>query len=177
MSSTPLRMQSTDPAAARRLDWGAIWSGVFMFTAIWAVFEALAWAILRSTSGPPAMGAFMAVWTVVLSLIALYIAARESARLAALATRHDGMVHGMVMFGLAVACIMVLSSLSIVVLAQSWAGALLRDLPLRMYASGWAWTEFLSLFLGWIAAMVGASNGIERRTNTLSQSTTVRPAA
>ena len=47
MEDTQLRTQSTYSEAPMRrgADWSAIWGGVFVFAAIWGVFETLAFAI------------------------------------------------------------------------------------------------------------------------------------
>ena len=98
----------------RRTDWGTIWGGVFTFMAIWSVFGALGLAIFASTANPNAprpvlgMRVGLGIWIVVLSIIAMYVAGRETDRLAAVNNRHDGLIHGMMMFGLSFAAVMVL---------------------------------------------------------------------
>jgi len=42
----------------------------------------------------------MGIWTVALTIIAMYFAGFETARLAGFSTRHDGLVHGLMMFDL-----------------------------------------------------------------------------
>ena len=44
----------------------------------------------------------MGVWTVVLTISAMYVAGLETGHLAGVVARHDGLMHGMMMFGLAV---------------------------------------------------------------------------
>ena len=95
-------MQSATPDAVMRArtDWGAIWGGIFTFAAIWAVFESLALAIFRTPAAATGMEAGKALWTIALTVIAMYIAGLETGRLAGIATRHDGLIHGLMMFGL-----------------------------------------------------------------------------
>ncbi len=95
-------------ARASRTDWGAIWAGVFTFVAIWSVFGLLGLAIFASLGNPDVanrlmgMSLGMDIWAIVLTIIARYVAGRETGRLAAVGNRHDGLIHGMIMFGLSV---------------------------------------------------------------------------
>src|SRR6185437_8177856 len=105
------------PVIKNRIDWGAIWGGVFCFMAIWAVFGALGLAIFASAATPGAnapvlgMSVGIAFWSVILTIIAMYVAGRETGRLAGVANRHDGLVHGLMMFGLSVVSLVVLVSI------------------------------------------------------------------
>src|SRR5919201_2243788 len=91
----------------RRVDWRAVWGGTFIFYAIWAVFGALGLAIFASnanrSAAAPVTGQSvgMAIWAVVLTIIAMYVAGRETGRLANVGSRHVGWVHRMIMFVLA----------------------------------------------------------------------------
>lgn len=72
-----------------RVDWGAIWAGVFVFVGIWSVFGLLGMAIFASAANAntqnPVMGMSvgMGIWAVVLTIVAMYVAGRETGRLAA----------------------------------------------------------------------------------------------
>src|SRR5689334_11235987 len=100
-----------------RTDWGAIWAGVFTFIAIWSVFGLLGMAIFASAANPQAanpvtgMSVGMAIWAIVLTIIAMYVAGLETGRLAGVTNRHDGLVHGMIMFGLSVVAALVITVL------------------------------------------------------------------
>ncbi|HLI63995.1 MAG TPA: hypothetical protein VKV05_11380, partial [Terriglobales bacterium] len=108
MSDLAYGTQDSAPAYKAGLtNWGAIWAGVFTFAAIWAVFEALAVAIFGAGFS---MG--MAIWTIVLTVIAMYIAGLETGRLADVANRHDGLIHGVIMFGLSVVSAALLMSVA-----------------------------------------------------------------
>jgi len=106
-----------------RVSWGAIWAGVFTFSAIWAVFGTLALAIFASNANAnvtaPVTGqsAGIAIWSIILTIIAMYVAGRETGRLAAVTNRHDGLIHGMIMFGLSVVSAIILTALAGAVLS------------------------------------------------------------
>jgi hypothetical protein len=182
MEDTRLRTQSTHSEALMRrgADWSAIWGGVFVFAAIWGVFEMLAFAIF---GGPKTlanvqtgMGAGMAIWTIVLTIIAMYVAGRETARLAGVVTGHNGLVHGMMMFGLTVVSAVVLTMLSGIVLASgSMVTAGARDGNLM--SVGAEWTAFIALLLGWFAAMGGASTWAKQVVAASKAPMQMRPAA
>lgn len=89
-------------------NWGAIWGGAFTFYAIWAVFGVLGVAIFGSAASPNAahpvtgMNIGISVWSVILTIIAMYVAGRVTGHLAGIGNRRDGVVHGITMFGLSV---------------------------------------------------------------------------
>lgn len=93
--------------APRRTDWGAIWAGVFVFIGIWSVFGLLGMAIFASAANANAaqpvtgMGVGEAIWGIILTAIAMYVAERETGHLARQESRQDGLIHGLIMFGLA----------------------------------------------------------------------------
>lgn len=167
-----------------RTDWGAIWAGVFCFVAIWSVFGLLGEAIFASASNPNAanpvsgMSVGMSIWAIILTIIAMYVAGRETGRLAGVANRHDGLIHGMIMFGLSV-----VSTIVIVVLAGATLsggtgitnGGAHSPYVLSVFADlGWA--GFIALLLGWLAAMGGASTGVAKKVAT-NNVRDIRPAA
>ncbi len=173
MAETPLQNELAY-SKRRPSDWGAIWGGVFVFTAIWAVFESLALAIFGTAN----MGPGMAIWTIVLTIIAMYIGARQTSRLAAANTKNDGLMLGMMMFGLSFVSALVLTTLTSLVLgygATTTAGT--HGLWAIGLTHGMAWTGFLTLFLGWLAALGGATSGVERSTVATRPAVEMRPAA
>lgn len=171
------------PASGSRMDWGAVWSGLFTFFAIWSVFGFLGIAILTRPSNFPSattggMSLAMEIWAIVLTLVAMYIAGRETGRLAAVSTRHDGLTHGMVMFGLSVIAVLLIAvfgSINIGAASSFSAGLHSGSLPALFVNLGW--TGFLSLFLGWLAALSGASTGAQRRKQPERAAQPIRPAA
>ncbi len=180
MADRSLPMQSTYPERhkRRRPDWSAIWGGAFVFAAIWAVFESLAFAIFGIPAAWSGMGAGMAIWTVVLTIIAMYIAGIETGRMSGAATRHEGLVHGVMMFGLCTVGVGALTSLAAAMLSYG-AGvvASTHSVLTPGPTTGLAWTGFLSLILGWLAAMGGASSGVEAKGGETRQPVPMNPAA
>jgi hypothetical protein len=144
-----------------RTDWAAIWAGAFAFMAIWAVFGSLGLAIFAGTAIPTMpLGVGMGIWAIVLTAIAMYVAGRITSYLAAVSSRLDGVVHGMVMFGLTVAALGVLAVLgrTAPALATVHAHYLLATL------GEFGWVGFLSLILGWLGALLGSSAIVSKRT-------------
>lgn len=163
---------STRYASVSRTNWGAIWGGVFTFAAIWTVFEALALAIFPSITSAP-----FEIWTVVLTIIAMYVAGLETGRLGGVTTRHDGLVHGIMMFGLSVVSIIVVDLLASGAMAGTMAA---RTGYTYNLSGGTEWAVFGSLFLGWLAAMGGASSGVSRHAGEVrrpAEPVQMRPAA
>src|SRR5690348_15614621 len=68
--------------------WGAIWAGLFAFVAIWSVFGLLGEAIFASAANPNSanpvsgMSVGMGVWSVILTIIAMYVGGRVTGALA-----------------------------------------------------------------------------------------------
>jgi hypothetical protein len=168
-----------------RTDWGAIWAGVFCFVAIWSVFGLLGEAIFASASNPNSaqpvtgMSIGMAIWGIILTIIAMYVAGRETGRLAGVDTRHDGLVHGMIMFGLSV-----VSTVVIIVLAGATlsggvgiTGASAHSPYVLSVFADLGWAGFVALLLGWLAAMGGASAGVARNAGSANNVRDIRPAA
>lgn len=178
-----LSYRAVEAVPARgRTDWGAIWGGVFCFTAIWAVFGALGLAIFASVANPGTaqpvlnMSVGIAIWMIILTIIAMYVAGVETGRLAAVATRHDGLVHGLVMFGLSVVGMAVLASIGGSALSGGTGVNAAGHSPyIFTVVADLGWGGFVALFLGWLAAMYGASTGVSHKvTHEVKE---IRPAA
>jgi len=162
--------QSVNIEPRRTLNWGAIWGGVFSFAAIWSVFGVLGVAIFASSANPNAprpvsgMNVGMSIWAIVLTIIAMYVAGRVTGSLASATTRNEGVKHGLVMFGLSVVSVIILSAIGGAALSG---GAGVNGTPHSGYILGafadLGWAGFVSLFLGWLAAMGGASTGSHSR--------------
>jgi hypothetical protein len=159
----------------RRTDWGAIWAGMFTFVAIWSVFGLLGVAIFATAANPraanPVMGMSwgIGIWAIVLTIIAMYVAGRETGRLAGVTNRHDGMVHGMIMFGLSVIAALLVTVLGGSAMAGGTgiAGSTHSVFLLDVF-TGLGWFGFVSLLLGWLAAMAGASTGAAIKVQSLN---------
>lgn len=130
--------------------WDAIWAGTFAFVAIWSVLGALGLAIFAA--GPNLVG--MGIWTVILSIIALFVAGRVTSRLA---LGHDVLMLGTVTFGLCVAASLVIGLFAALGLSMVSAAAGAHLMTAGTLA-GVAWVGFLSMLLGWIACVIGASS-------------------
>lgn len=177
-----------DPArSAQRTDWRAIWAGSFVFYAIWAVFGALGLAIFATNANPnagaPVMGESvgMSIWAIILTIIAMYVAGRVTARLADARTKGDGLQHGQIMFGLSVVGLIVLASLGSTALLQgnATAAAASTHSPYALtVVADLGWAGFVALFLGWLAAMWGGTAGVTREvTRSQAELREIRPAA
>lgn len=166
-----------------RLDWGAIWAGMFTFAGIWAVFGFLGIAVFSSTGNVNAahltteMGVGMGIWAIVLTIIAMYVAGLETGRLAAASNRLNGLLHGMVMFGLSLVGIMVLIIIGNGITVAAAPVPAVHGSSLFDMNVGLSWAGFLSLFLGWLAAMSGASVGARRKTESNKPAQPLRNAA
>lgn len=164
MAATTVDVLST---RRMRTDWGAIWAGMFSFIAIWSVFGSLGLAIFASTATPAAahpltsMGWGMGIWAIVLTIIAMYVGGRVTGHLAGLTRRQDGMLHGQIMFGLSCVAVLVLAVLASDSLAARQ-GTAVTTQSFSMVA-GLGWAGFLSLLLGWLAALGGATTGVHKQ--------------
>lgn len=187
MAELTYRSENTTSRASRT-DWGAIWAGVFTFVAIWSVFGLLGIAIFASVGNSDAanplvgMSLGMDIWAVVLTIIGMYVAGRETGRLAAVGNRHDGLIHGMIMFGLSVMAVVLLAVVAGTNSGSSLSGGTgLIDGMHSRYLSGLSvnlgWTGFLSMFLGWLAAMGGASTAVQHKSQPERTAQQIRPAA
>jgi hypothetical protein len=140
-------------------DWGAIWAGVFTFFAIWCVFGLLGMSLFSDVSGSRiGVSVGMGIWAVILTIVAMYVAGRATGHLAGVSTARDGLIHGVVMFGLSVMIALGVTALaghSIDVNAATAVGA--RSPYLLGIFADLGWFGFLSLFFGWLAAMGGAT--------------------
>lgn len=149
-----------------RTVWGAIWIGVFTFVTVWSVFGMLGEAVFASAANPTApaptggMSAGMAIWGIVLTIIAMYVAGRATGHFAGIADRAGRIMHGMAMFGLSVISVVLIVVLSgSALLGNSGAAANPHNPYMLTVFSDIGWVGFASLFLGWLAAIGGAAHG------------------
>lgn len=140
-----------------RPNWGAIWAGVFTFIAIWAVFGALGFSIFGPNAAASASGATvgMDIWGIILTIIAMFVAGRTTGGLAGIDNSRDGVSLGMVMFGLAVTAVAIVVAIGGGAFGVVAAGGTHSVFALGAFLYGWP--MFLALFLGWLAALGGAS--------------------
>lgn len=158
MADPVFRYPSGVPVIRSGAPWGAIWAGVFSFMAIWSVFGLLGAAIFSSAGNmahpSTGIGWGMGIWSVVLTMIAMFVGGRVTARLSGAWTRSEGAIAGMTMFGLAV-----VSTLLIVVLTGAASGnAAAAGAPYLIgVISPVGWFGWFALLLGWLCAMGGAA--------------------
>ena len=134
--------------------WGAIWAGVFAVAAIWSVFGLLGASIFDVSAGGSVSPWGMGIWSIALTMIAMYVGGRVSAHLANLQERTDRIMCGMTMFGLSA-----VSSAVLVILAGAVSGsstAAVSGPYLASVITTVGWFGFVALFLGWLCAIAGA---------------------
>ena len=145
-----------EPAAVlTHPNWGSIWAGVFTFLAIWSVFGSLCLAIFARSAS---LSIAMSVWGIILTIIAMFVAGRTTGQLAGITDSREGVMHGMIMFGLAVTSalfIMIVGGISFG--STQLSGAAHSSYLLGIF-SDFGWVLFVGLFLGWLAAIGGASS-------------------
>ena len=171
---------------ANRTAWGAIWIGVFSFVAIWSVFGILGEAIFASSASPNAahpvtgMSAGMGAWATILTIISMYVAGRVTGHFSEIDDRNGRIMHGMAMFGLSVIAVIVMVILSGTAISggSGVPGGPHSSYMLTVFADV-GWIGFVSLFLGWLAAMGGAAHGAIRHAASAGNTKVrdIRPAA
>jgi hypothetical protein len=146
-----------------QLNWGAIWAGIFTFVAIWSVFGMLGLDLFATAPSPnpsepiPGMNVGAAVWGPILTMIAMFVAGRVTGQLAAIHNSRDGIIHGMVMFGMSVAGAVVLAVIGGNAFGSTFIDRIAHSVYILTIFSDLGWVLFVSLLLGWLAAMAGAS--------------------
>jgi hypothetical protein len=161
-------------ALPMQTNWGAVWSGLFTFIGIWAVFDLLGYAIFpRAANGGIDMA--WGIWSIVLAAIAMFVAGRVTGTLAAL-RGSSGVRHGMIMFGLSVAAAVVLTWASSLLAGFSEPGTMTRGVMPSLFPHD-AWVAFGTLFLGWLGAMFGASSAAAPKSEMAGSVKEIRPAA
>ncbi|HJU17450.1 MAG TPA: hypothetical protein VJ770_13405 [Stellaceae bacterium] len=97
------------PGAFRRISWGGVFAGLFLVLAIQLLLSILGFGVGLSlmhpgrggTPGVGNIGLGVAIWWVVSYWIALVIGSYAAARLAGIALRFDGVLHGLVTWAFA----------------------------------------------------------------------------
>src|SRR5688572_4870105 len=88
-----------------RIRWGAVFGGAVAALGIWALLHAFGLAVGLSTVDPAdgnlrGAGIFTGIWSIIASLIALFIGGLVASRGADALTKGSGAMHGLVMWGL-----------------------------------------------------------------------------
>jgi len=170
--------------AQPRTNWGAIWAGLFASVAIWSVFGLLGEAIFASSASPNAahpvtgMSVGLAIWAIILTIIAMYVGGRITGDLAGVSARGQGAIYGTAMFGLAV-----IATILVVVMGGT---ALSGDTGVQAGAhspymltvfADLGWAGFIALLLGWLGAMGGAVHAVKSAARPADNVRDIRPAA
>lgn len=160
----------------RSINWSAIWSGLFAFLSIWAVFEILGYAIFpRVANG--SIDVALGIWSIVLAAIAMFIAGRITGGVAAVTGSSSALRHGLIMFGLSVAAAIVLTMWGTSLLAGFFEPGTMIHAVMPNLAPQNAWIAFGILFLGWLGALFGASSAAAPKTETAANVKEIRHAA
>lgn len=147
------------------LSWSAIFAGCFLFLAIEVTFGVLGMAIFASAAGRQAaqpstgMSIGVGIWTVVLSIIALYFAGKTAGRLSGVVDRNLGVYHGLVTFGMSIFASVLLFSLAIGSSSMGVNATRLSAPKLISDLSTGGWWLFIALLLGFVASATGGSHG------------------
>jgi hypothetical protein len=144
------------PVARRQTEWGAIWAGVFTVAAFWSVFGVLGASIFDVSAGGSVSPWGMGIWSIVLTMIAMYVGGRVTGHLAGVQTRGAAVASGMTMFGLSA-----VSAAVLVILASGSSHAGVTGPYLAGVITTMGWFGFLSLFLGWLCAIGGATSAVQ----------------
>lgn len=88
-----------------RLSWGAIWAGFVVATVVQMALSVLGMAIGLSAfdpgvDAPAGFGVGAAIWFIATAIVSLWLGGMVLGRLAGILKKRDGMLHGVVMWGL-----------------------------------------------------------------------------
>ncbi|HET9742038.1 MAG TPA: hypothetical protein VFQ00_04750 [Terriglobales bacterium] len=151
----------------RGLSWSAIFGGTFVFLAIEVTFGVLGAAVFASATTPAngnvvtsGISTGVGIWAIVLSIIALYFAGRTAAVLSRTTSRHVGLYHGLVTYGMALFTTVLVISMAVAGTAATTANNAVASSSgvARVLADGGWWT-FVALVLAMIAACIGGHQG------------------
>lgn len=152
-----------------RTSWGAIFAGTFVFLAIEATFGLLAVAIF-GTSAVPGIGAGKGIWAIVLSFIAVGIAARATVHLGGISNSWSAMYHGLATFGLCIfTSFLIAVGMSLAVPAAAMSAV-------NVIGANPTWLFFTLLAAG-IAAIGGARPVAAAAEARMEERSAFRPAA
>ena len=167
ITTTPGELGSYRPSA---ISWGSIFAGCFMFIAIEVTFGLLGLAIFASAANPNAahpvggMSTGIGIWTIVLSIIALYFAGKTAARLSGAVTSNIGLYHGLVTYGMSIFATVLIAAMT---LGSTVAGNAnlngVNNATVASTISTGGWWIFFACLLGMIAAAIGGSHGVRNQ--------------
>lgn len=153
---------TTESQAISHGHWGAIWSGTFTFIAIWAIFGMLGAAIFESRSNA-GVNVGMVIWGVILTIIAMFFAGRVTSQLADPASSNR--TPATIMFGLSFTAVLLLLLIVGNAVAMTRAAGASSTPYLASLVADLGWPLFIAMFLGWLAAMGGATTAHKELTH------------
>lgn len=161
------------------ISWSAIFAGCFMFLAIEVTFGILGLAIFASAANPQAshpvggMSTGIGIWTIVLSIIALYFAGKTAGRLSGTVDRTIGMYHGLVTFGMSIFATVLIASLVMGSTSSGVAANQVGSGTIAGAVSTGGWWMFFAFLLAFLASAGGGSHGAQVERRTVQQPTTI----
>jgi hypothetical protein len=170
-----------DAAIYRRpvLSWSALFAGCFIFLAIEATFGVLGMAIFASAANPAVthpvagMSTGIGIWTIVLTVIALYFAGNSAARVSGVADKTSGMYHGLVTYGMSIFATVLVLAITLGSTSVNVAPGSLRTATLASTIATSGWWLFIAMVLGFIAAGIGGSNGAAADQRAVEEPTNI----
>jgi hypothetical protein len=185
-----------------RVRWSAIWAGLVISLVTQLLLNALGIAIgltafrPMATTGnlPGSLDTASGIWVGISALIALFLGGYVAARMSGLTGRMNGVMHGIVTWGLSLVLGSILIALGVSgmlgfigsnlrLILDAMAGRVLGSVPsvgpqearaIASYAASAAWWFIIGSILGLIAAALGGLLGI-RRSETTEPTPTVNP--
>jgi len=171
--------EATHPLVIQdRVRWSPVWAGFLVTVAVQIVLGALILAItlgkydVYSAEFARNAGNLMGIWSAIVLVLSLFAGALVAGRLAAAAGVHDGLLHGTVVWALALLACTVLGALRISGTVPSLSGALpalqvlSSDLGKDVITSATrtaAWWFVLGSVVAWLGAVWGGAIGAGRR--------------
>jgi hypothetical protein len=186
--TTELAVPVLPSGAPVKLSWGALFGALFFAMGVFLLLGALGLAVVLSGLGHAGPGALraasigIAIWLGIASLAALFVGGMVASRTAGIVDRATGAIHGAVLWGLktsAVGFVIALASASQSSVASNsnsmgemggrgdvtngGAGAIEAFVHGAAQAGTAMWWVVLSLALGLVAAVAGATVGVTAR--------------
>ena len=148
------------------ISWGSIFAGAFVFLAIEVTFGLLGLAIFTSAAtqgSAPAIGGMSVgagIWTIVLSMIALYFGGKTAARVSGATTSSLGLYHGLVTYGMSILATILIAAMTVgSTIPGNGTLSRLGNNTISGTLSTSAWWIFFACLLGMISASVGGTHG------------------
>lgn len=153
------------PAAVKRISWGAIFAGAIIALVTQLALSLLGASMGLGTGDPAAEGQAFAgidtaagVWMAISSIVALLVGGYVASRLAGMPDRTDGVLHGIVTWGLVT---LAAAFFTTVTLGGMLDPAAMGEAGTPNVSSAALW-GFIAMVVGAISAAVGGAIGVPR---------------